>query len=127
MTCTSSSSSNISSVSLLTISLSHSTLLSSFFITLSNHPIGSIHSEPELLHQIIQLDQSTSNPNPPSPKFEIYPNPRSAETNFLQCSYISLSIFLFFFSIIFWCFFLPFTSRNHKKQLEIFKIFKGCF
>ena len=136
MTCTSSSSSNLSFVSFLTISPSRSTLLSFSFNAVSNRPIGSIHFEPELLHQIIQLDQSTSNPNPPPPKFEIYPNPQSAEVNHSTAQIqnlpkppkcrnqfpsvlLSLSVNLSFF--------LPFTSRNHKKQLEILKFFKGCF
>ena len=146
MTCTSSSSSNLSFVSLLTISSSHSTLLSSSFIAILNHPIGSIDSKPELLHQIIQLDQSTSNPNSPSPKFEIYPNPQRTESshsiaqiqnlpkppkckNQFPSVLLSLSVNLSFFLLHdFLCvFFLPFTSRNHKKQLEIFKIFKGFF
>ena len=116
---------------LLTISPSRSTLLSYSFVAPSNHPIGAVHSE--LKPTIAQIrnwpkpskcksqpfhrpnSKSTQThkvqkPTIPPPKFKIYPNPQSAETNFLQCSYLSLSIFLFFFSMIFLCFF----SSVHK-------------
>ena len=96
-----------------------------------------------LLYQIIQLDQSTLNPNysikssnwisPLRTLTHHRPNSKSTQTPEVQkpisfSALISLYQYFFFSSPLFFCvFFLPFTSRNHKKQLEIFKIFKGCF
>ena len=85
------SSHNLSLSFLTPLFLFHCSIKSSNWIsplrTLTHHRPNSKST------QTLKVQKSTI----PPPKFKIYPNPQSVETNFLQCSYLSLSIFLFFF------------------------------